>query len=288
MGFVIVVAMTVTFMVASRYSGDPFVAVGSVAAVTTIFFTIGHVVINSFERLAGASRAQAEFISVISHQLRTPLSAMKWQISTMKEKMGKEHTSIISILNEVENENERVIKLVSSLLEVNRIEEGRSFIRKENVSLWGMTEKMLREYKISAESMHIDVTAERTPADPFTISVDELKLRWMLENLIDNAIRYSHKGGKVHIRLSKKDGKVRWEIQDEGVGIPEVDQKKIFQKFFRSDNAFTMKTEGSGLGLFIVKSFAEVMGGKVGFVSKEGKGTTFYLVFPAAESQKSR
>lgn len=280
MGFLVIVSILATSKAAERFSGDPIVTILSVSSVTIIFFVIGHLVITSFERIANAQRAQAEFVSVVSHQLRTPLSAVRWQIGVMEERLKKKNYDIDAIVGTIKDENDRVIKLVSALLEVNRIEERRVGLHKENVSLWEHTEKILAGYRTFSQALKIELALEREKEIPYMVFADEGKLRWMIENLIDNAIRYSDKGGKITIRLSEKRKMYHWEIEDHGIGIPYEEQKNIFKKFYRAANAQQVQTEGSGLGLFVVKNFAEAMGGKLHFRSQEGVGTTFWFTLP--------
>ncbi|MCD6402659.1 HAMP domain-containing histidine kinase, partial [bacterium] len=112
------------------------------------------------------------------------------------------------------------------------------------------------------------------------ISADPFQIKQVIENLLDNAIRYTKDKGKVEMLLKKKNKKLHFEIKDNGVGIPKEDQKYIFQKFFRSSNVMRHRTQGSGLGLYIAKAIIEKSGGKIGFQSKENKGSTFYFTLP--------
>lgn len=284
MGVVIISAILITSIAANRFSGDPLVSVVSVTTVTLIFFVIGHTVVMSFERLAGAARAQAEFVSVVSHQLRTPLSAVRWQLDVIEERLKKGKTDIQSLVDTVQDENNRVIKLVSALLQVNRIQENRVALHLERVSLWDLTDKITHDYMTFAGALRIELTAEReSRSDSYSVRVDDGKMRWIIENLIDNAIRYSNNGGTVSVKLSSERKGIRWEIADQGIGIPKEEMKKIFQKFYRATNAQKVQTEGSGLGLFVVKSYVEAMNGKLYFKSREGVGTSFWFVFPRAE-----
>lgn len=283
MGVVIILSIFVTSFAANRFSEDPVIAIVSVTMVTVILFILGHTVVMSFERVADAARAQAEFVSIVSHQLRTPLSAVRWQLDVIEERLKKGNTDVQSLIDTVQDENNRVIKLVSALLQVNRIQENRVALHMERLSLWDMTEKIAKDYQTFAGVLKIDLITEREDAaDEYAVRVDDGKIRWIIENLIDNAIRYSNNGGTVRIRLSSDRKGVKWEISDQGIGIPKAEQKKIFQKFYRASNAQKVQTEGSGLGLFVVMSYVEAMGGKMAFNSREGVGTTFSYVLPRA------
>ena len=283
MGAVTIIAIVSTATLAEKYAGDPMVTVGGATIVAVIFLIIGHTVVLSFDRLAAAGRSQAEFVSVISHQLRTPLSAVRWQLDVMAERLKKGNTDVGSVLGTVQDENNRVIKLVSALLEVNRIEEKRMGLHMERVALWDLVSKTVEYYRTFAGALRLEIRLERAEEQAYWVNADEGKLRWIIENLIDNAIRYSDKGGRITIRVSHEKKYVKFSIEDQGIGIPKENQKQLFKKFYRAPNAQQVQTEGSGLGLFIVKSFVEIMGGSMHFQSEEGVGTTFWYFLPAAE-----
>lgn len=283
MGILTMVAIIATAVLAEKYAGDPMITIAGATIVAVLFLIIGHTVVLSFDRLAAASRSQAEFVSVISHQLRTPLSAVRWQLDVMAERLKKGNTDVQSVLGTIQDENKRVIKLVSALLEVNRIEEKRLGVHLERVALWDLVSKTVEYYRTFAGALRLEIRLERAEEQAYWVSADEGKLRWTIENLIDNAIRYSDKGGRITIRLSREKKFVKFSVEDQGIGIPKEDQKQLFKKFYRAPNAQQVQTEGSGLGLFIVKSFIEVMGGTLHFESEEGVGTTFWYFLPSAE-----
>ena len=284
MGGIIVLAMISTNVIATRYADDPRIASLLVIMVTALLFVIGHFVISSFERLAEASRAQVEFISIISHQLRSPLSAVKWQLELLESK-AKEADGMVadSLLKDVHMENERVIKIVDMLLEVNRIDREQISVRREKVSLRDVTRRIINNYSTFANALHVKISMEESVGDSVFVMADSIKLPWVIENLLSNALHYSHKDGNVVVRTKLAGSDARWEVQDDGVGIPKRDQKKVFQKFFRADNVVGLDTHGSGLGLFIVKAFTQAMGGSVGFTSQEARGSTFWFTLPLAK-----
>lgn len=283
MGIITVIAIVATATLAERYAGDPMITIAGATVVAVLFLIIGHTVVLSFDRLALAARSQAEFVSVISHQLRTPLSAVRWQLDVMAERIRKGNTDISSVLGTVQDENNRVIKLVSALLEVNRIEEKRMGIHIERVALWDLVSKTVEYYRTFAGALRLEIRLERAEEHAYWVSADEGKLRWIIENLIDNAVRYSDKGGRITIRIAREKKYVKFSIEDQGIGIPKENQKDLFKKFYRAPNAQQVQTEGSGLGLFIVKSFVEILGGSMHYESEEGVGTTFWFFLPSAE-----
>jgi len=165
------------------------------------------------------------------------------------------------------------------LLIVSRIEQGKLPPKKEWISLKNLIEKLIREIEVfaKASNVKIEFNPEKNLPQIFT---DPSQLKLVIENLLDNAVRYIKGKGKVKIKLEKRGKNLYFEIKDNGVGIPKTDQKYIFQKFFRSGNIMRQQTEGSGLGLYIARSIINKAGGEIGFSSQEDKGSTFWFTLP--------
>jgi signal transduction histidine kinase len=170
-------------------------------------------------------------------------------------------------------------ELVSDLLTVSRLETGRLPLKEKEVDLGELTKKIISGFEPFAKASNVEIKLTIQPGLPPIIS-DPSQLELVIENLLDNSIRYIKDKGMVEIKIEKKDKFFRFEIKDTGVGIPEADQRHIFQKFFRSENVLRYQTQGSGLGLYIVKSIIDKMGGKIDFRSKENKGSTFWFTIP--------
>ncbi|OHB03593.1 MAG: hypothetical protein A3B03_02635 [Candidatus Zambryskibacteria bacterium RIFCSPLOWO2_01_FULL_42_41] len=280
MGIVIISAILVTYVVASRYE-EPEIASLVVLILTAILFAIGNLIVRAFERVALASKSKSEFISIMSHQLRSPLSAVKWQLNFLLSRDERENADFGAVqkyLQTVYNQNERMISSVNDLLEVNRIEDNDLILRPINVSLAEVTRRVLEEYKNFASASNVEFELRAESDQP--AFADEERARHVIEHLADNAIRYSPGGGRVLIEIKKTDGKILWQITDHGAGIPKRDQSRVFEKFFRSDHALRYQTEGSGIGLFIAKSIIKKSGGEIGFSSSLEKGSTFWFTLP--------
>lgn len=279
MGVVTIVAMVATHLITVRYT-EPIFTVASVVAVALFIFTIGNIVVNSFEKMATANRMKTEFVSIVSHQLRTPLSAIKWSLELLLSgRAGKLDQKQSEYAEIVMSSNERMIKLVNDLLNVTRIEQGGISLKKEEFDLGEEVNYLVSEIKSFAEANNVTIEVVNN-IEGVKVYADKKYITMALSNLLDNAIRYIAKNGNVKIVLERAGGFARVEVRDNGVGITKSEQKNIFHKFFRSQNIMRHRTEGSGLGLFIARAFVELHKGKIGFQSKEGDGTTFWFEIP--------
>ena len=280
MGLVIIFSSIITYALGTRYIRDPEIALLLVLSITAVLLILAYLISRSFERLAQANRLKSEFVSIVSHQLRSPLSNMRWALEVlMSGKMGKIEEKQLEYFSILRENSDRMRELVKDLLTVSRIETARLSFKKEMFSLEKLIKELICSFEPFSKASNTEISFQAEKDLPMVVS-DREKIKLVIENLIDNAIRYTKGKGKIEIKLKKKDGRVYFEIKDNGVGIPKGDQKYVFQKFFRSKNASRYQTEGSGLGLYIVKSILEKAKGKIGFRSQEGKGSTFWFTLP--------
>lgn len=280
MGLTIIVSTMATYTIGTRYIEEPGVVALIAFSVTGILFIMSFAITSSFERLAEANRMKSEFVKIVSHQLRSPITNFTWAIDIlMSGELGRieeQQTEYFKILKENSN---RMKELVQDLLTVARIEEGSLLIKKEKVSLEEIINDLILRFKPFAAASNVQIRFKCEKNLP-EIFIDPYQVKTVIENLVDNAIRYIKEKGEVDIYLGKKNGDIYFEIKDTGVGIPDGDKKYIFQKFFRSGNALRQQVQGTGLGLFITKSIAEKLGGKIGFDSEENRGTKFWITLP--------
>lgn len=267
------------YLVTKRYTEPEIVAL-IVAAVTALIFIIGHTVVQGFDKLAQASKMKTEFVSVVSHQLRTPLSAMRWTLNLLTEgRLNGFNHDQLNYIHLLKESNERMIKLVNDLLDVSRIEMGKTIFQSRQTNLYILIQKIINNFSPFAQAHHVSLSLEAPETLP-NVWTDPEKISLVIYNLIDNAIKYIRGQGEVRVWARERKKFVEVAIQDTGVGVPEAQKKYIFQKFFRSDNIMKHQTTGTGLGLFIAKSVVEESGGKIWFESKERKGTTFFFTLP--------
>jgi len=229
-------------------------------------------------------RLKTEFVSVAAHQLRTPLSAIRWSISLMADKNLPEKDRQ-ELIEKCARSNDRMIDLVNDLLNVTRIEEGRYVYELEPKDILEISKQSISAAREEAKKKKVKFNFVEPKEKVPPIAVDEEKISLVIQNLAENAVHYTKKEGEVlfKIEYNKKSKEALFTVKDTGVGIPKNQQERIFTKFFRAENVMRMETEGSGLGLFIAKNIIQSHEGKIWFESEEGKGTTFYFTLPVKE-----
>lgn len=290
MGLIIIVTSIFTFALGNRYLKDPHAVALAVFIITAILFVISFIITKNFENLAEVSRMKSEFIHIVTHQLRSPLTNLRWGIDFLMAGGAKDSKEKELEYFQILRENTgRMGELVDNLLIVSKIEQGNLPENKKEVNLCGLISTMLKGSEPFAKASNTEIIFN-PPTPPITSFLDAERLKLVFENLINNAIRYSKGRGKIEVVVLEKKKMPKsnfvFEIKDNGLGIPEEEKKYIFQKFFRAKNVSEHQTQGSGLGLYISKMIIEKMKGKIGFKSVEGKGSTFWFTIPVEKTPR--
>ncbi len=253
-----------------------------------IFVYLGYLLIKSVvmeikrrEELERIDRVKSEFISIVSHQLRTPLTAIKGYISMILEgTYGNIPEKMEKPLVHVYKSNERLIKLVNDILNLSKLETGKIEFEPKPTSLKELITEVVEELRINAEKKGLFLKFEQSEEQLPELIVDREKLRQVILNVVDNAIKYTQRGG-VTIKLKRINDRAKIEISDTGEGMTKEEIDNLFQMFSRGSIGTQLHTEGAGLGLYIAKRFVEMHQGKIWAESPgKGKGTTFVIHLP--------
>ena len=235
----------------------------------------------SNERLQEIDETKSQFVSVAAHQLRTPLSGIKWTLDTLLEKeIGGLNEEQEKLIGDAYKANDRLIELIRDLLDVARLEEGRFGFEMKKEDFLPVVKDVKKKFEQAAEQKGIAFKLELPQKDLERLLIDKEKIAIALENFVDNAIKYTPPGGEVIIRVIKEKDKIVAEIKDTGIGIPKKEITKLFNKFFRATNAQLFQTNGTGLGMYLARNIIEHHGGTVYVESEEHKGTTLSFSIP--------
>lgn len=236
------------------------------------------------ERLKDLDQMKTDFVSVATHQLRTPLSGIKWTLSMLLNgDLGPLTDEQRTFLMKAYESNDRMVALLGDMLLSDQIESGKLKSLKSSTLLPDLPENLLLEFQAPAAKRNIEIEFVHPDPSYPPVRIAAQHLRAILQNLLENAIKYSRPDGTVTLKLENRGEVVRFIVSDHGIGIPANQQKNVFARFFRAPNAVKVETDGSGLGLFIVKSIVDKHEGKIWFESTENVGTTFYVELPVAK-----
>lgn len=280
MGVINIMAMTATYYISKNYENPEVVVMAESVVVVTIFI-IGNSIIRGMEQMARLNKMKSEFIAVASHQLRTPLSAIKWEtelvLAKFKDGLSDKQINALESINLLGG---RMARLVNDLLDVAKIDQGKMFLQKQPVDLAKTVEEVIKYVAPLANAKNTRIIFENNQEKYPPVVGDAEKIKLVIENLLSNAVKYTLSQGTVAVNLEKDKDRLIFSVKDNGVGIPAEQQKQVFSKFFRSNNIARYQTEGTGLGLYIAKNVVEELDGKMWFESEENKGTTFSFSLP--------
>ncbi|MEY2641103.1 MAG: hypothetical protein RL150_496 [Candidatus Parcubacteria bacterium] len=239
----------------------------------------------AYEDLKLLDDKKSEFISVAAHQLRTPLSGIKWSMGMfLAGELGPLSTEQREVLTQMNTTNDRVISIINDLLDIDLLSRDKSNYSFTATNLTTILDETLKDLAPQMQSKNVHVDTTGVQRDTLTAEVDSEKIRIVFQNLIDNAIKYSDAGDTVLVTGVKLNTMLQFSIKDQGIGIPATQQEEVFERFFRAENAVRRITEGSGVGLYIVKKVVEDHNGRIWFESAENQGTTFYVSIPVSRN----
>ena len=234
-------------------------------------------------RLTALDQSKSEFVSIAAHQLRTPLTGIRWTFNALLDReLGELNPEQYKAVESGLKSSVRMIDLVNDLLNVARIEEGKFGLQLKKLSFVRFVEPIIERAKLLAEEKGVVFVANVSPALP-VVEMDEEKMGIAVDNILDNAVKYTPPGGTVTINAAPTRDGLTVAVTDTGIGIPRNQVDHIFNKFFRADNALRFQTSGNGLGLYVVKNIIEGHAGTISIESKEGQGTTVTMILPANE-----
>lgn len=242
----------------------------------------------AYMELKVLDQKKSEFISVAAHQLRTPLSGLKWTIGMfLDNELGEINAEQRDFLKRGYSTNEHMISIVNDLLNTDLIAQGKAEYTFEDIDIYGILENALFQISTQATKKNISFEKPVVIESVRNIVGDSKKIELVLLNLLDNAVKYSPENTLVKISFEKDGGNIKIRVKDAGIGIPTEQQNSIFERFYRARNAIRTHADGSGLGLFITKNVIEKHGGTIYFDSEENKGTTFIFTLPIKQALKT-
>ena len=233
--------------------------------------------------LAELERLKTDFIAIASHELRTPLGLILGHATFLRELSGEQYSEQLDMI--IRNAT-KLKTIVESLSDVDNIQNGAVRARNQIVSLSKIIDDVIATFQAEANSRNIALNSEYEQL-PFHLDADGVKLSIALSNLVKNALQFTEPGGHVTVRAQEDAGYYKVTVTDSGIGIPARDLPRVFERFFQVETHLTRRYGGMGLGLAVAKSMIELHGGRIWAESREGKGSTFTFLLPAAQSQSS-
>ena len=228
---------------------------------------------------AEISRVKSDFISTAAHQLRTPLTGIRWALEALEKEPLTESQQLL-VKNAVDKSHD-LVAVVGTLLDISSIESGKYKYEFTLNDLNAVVGEVVADFTPLANESGVSFTAEYASLP--AVRMDRERMKWVLNNLIENAIRYTPKGGSVHVATTSVAGRAIVLVRDTGIGIKEEDRNNIFERFYRAGNAIAKENKGNGLGLYIARTIVNDHGGELSFSANlEGPGTTFTLALPGA------
>ncbi|MDP6562124.1 MAG: HAMP domain-containing sensor histidine kinase [Candidatus Peribacteraceae bacterium] len=288
---ILTMVSSITFLLSLAIVTGVIGAAGKLAMVGTFMLLVASVAAAFearvlFKAIAEEHRVdnlKSEFISLASHQLRTPLSSLEWYIELINDKNNL-NTEQQEYVKEMDVAAKRMSNLIDALLHAARLEGGDITPHKNTVELTSLVTDLGDELRSMGKKKKI-ATKVFVPKQKIEMETDSVLLHVIFKNLFSNAVKYTPEGGDVSVSMEATKTAVYIEVSDNGIGIPKVAQKRLFQRLFRASNVLKMDTDGNGLGLYITNMVVDSLGGKISVESTEGKGSTFIVTLPIKKTK---
>lgn len=227
------------------------------------------------------SRIKSDFISTAAHQLRTPLTAIRWALEALQKENLTEGQQ--ALIKNAADKSTDLVAIVGTLLDITAIESGKYKYHMVSTDVLALVEDVVRDFLPIAQQSKVTLYLEKDGTRIPAVPLDRDRIKWVLNNLVENALKYTPAEGTVRVSVALDGALVRIHVRDTGIGIPSADRSNIFERFYRAGNAITKENKGNGLGLYIARSIATDHGGQLSFAENQGGvGTTFTLSLPVA------
>ena len=277
MAFINIVGMFSTYYLALNFVADPRTAVLFVAVESAVILIIGNIIAESSRKIISSYRLKEEFIDLVSHQIRTPITNVKWNLELLKdENLNKKQAKYTNRLVE---SVEKITSLVNDFVYLSRLDQSKKELILKKTDMKKVVDEILKELEIFASSKNIKFELVDDTENIFS-KTDQKKIRIIISNVIENALKYSDENSKIKIKLYNSKNSLLIKTKDTGCGIDVISRPYIFDKFYRATDAKKLSADGTGVGLYISKILLKELGGEIWFESNKGKGSAFYISLP--------
>ncbi len=288
MGIVTIVSTYATYLI-SRRNNDTEIIILGITAITGIVFALGVLLVKIISRIIIINNARNEFLSLVSHQMRSPLTGTKYIFEIMLSgKTDPITPNQTELLTQGYRANERMLLLVNDLLSLTRMADGDTPFDYADCDIDALIKEVIDEITPNAKKKSIRILKE-FPTQPLPhIQCDEKKIRFVISNLIDNAVKYTPSAGTITVtaRTEENNRNILISVADTGIGIPEEEMDKLFTKFYRASNANSSSKIGTGLGLYIARNIVDRHYGRIWVESEQHKGSTFFVSLPIKQRKR--
>jgi len=277
MAFINIIVMLSTYYLALNFVDDPRTAVLFVAVESAVILIVGNIIAESSRKIISNYRLKEEFIDLVSHQIRTPITNVKWNLEFLSQEnlTQKQEKYVDRLIESVE----KITSLVNDFVYLSRLEQSKKELILKKTDVKKVISDIIRDFEIFASSKNIKFHFSNNGENKFC-KTDQKKIKIILNNIIENSLKYSDENSRVKIDLFNKRKNLIIKIEDSGCGIEVESQPHIFDKFYRANGAQKISADGTGVGLYISKILLKELRGEIWFESEKGKGSSFFVSLP--------